>query len=142
MNVYVGIHSIAKDLRPSNSFFSLHIDFHRFNQPHAAQLLVNLITMTKHDAEGNPKSTILITGGSGLVGQAIKAYTDSNAKPGETWIFLSSKDGDLRVREDTDKIFEKYKPTHVIHLAAKVGGLFANMKQKVSHMCVFVGGLA
>lgn len=88
--------------------------------------------MTKHDAEGNPISTILITGGSGLVGQAIKAYTDANAKPGETWIFLSSKDGDLRVRGDTDKIFEKYKPTHVIHLAAKVGGLFANMKQKVS----------
>jgi GDP-L-fucose synthase len=87
--------------------------------------------MTKHDAEGNPISTILITGGSGLVGQAIKAYTDANAKPGETWIFLSSKDGDLRVRGDTDKIFEKYKPTHVIHLAAKVGGLFANMKQKV-----------
>jgi dTDP-4-dehydrorhamnose reductase len=89
--------------------------------------------MTKHDAEGNPISTILITGGSGLVGQAIKSYTDANARPGETWIFLSSKDGDLRVREDTDKIFEKYKPTHVIHLAAKVGGLFANMKQKVSY---------
>lgn len=47
-------------------------------------------------------------------------------------MFLSSKDGDLRVREDTDKIFEKFQPTHVIHLAAKVGGLFANMSQKVS----------
>ena len=88
--------------------------------------------MTKHDASGNPKSTILVTGGSGLVGQAIKSYTDTNAQPGETWIFLSSKDGDLRVRSDTDAIFDKYQPTHVIHLAAKVGGLFANMKQKVS----------
>jgi GDP-L-fucose synthase len=87
--------------------------------------------MTKHDASGNPKSTILVTGGSGLVGQAIKSYTDTHAQPGETWIFLSSKDGDLRVRSDTDAIFDKYQPTHVIHLAAKVGGLFANMKQKV-----------
>ena len=77
-------------------------------------------------------STILVTGGSGLVGQAIKAYTDENSQPGETWIFLSSKDGDLRVRGDTDKIFDKYQPTHVIHLAAKVGGLFANLSQKVS----------
>ena len=77
-------------------------------------------------------STILVTGGSGLVGQAIKSYTDANKLPGETWVFLSSKDGDLRVRSDTDKIFEKFKPTHVIHLAAKVGGLFANMNQKVS----------
>lgn len=88
--------------------------------------------MTKHDANGNTKSTILVTGGSGLVGQAIKAYTDEHSQPGETWIFLSSKDGDLRVREDTDKIFDKYQPTHVIHLAAKVGGLFANLSQKVS----------
>lgn len=94
--------------------------------------------MTKHDASGNPKSTILVTGGSGLVGQAIKSYTDTHAQPGETWIFLSSKDGDLRVRSDTDAIFDKYQPTHVIHLAAKVGGLFANMKQKVSVLvCVF-----
>ena len=28
---------------------------------------------------------------------------------------------------ETNAIFEKYKPTHVIHLAARVGGLFANM---------------
>jgi GDP-L-fucose synthase len=27
-------------------------------------------------------------------------------------------------------MFEKYKPTHVIHLAAMVGGLFANIKYK------------
>lgn len=80
------------------------------------------------------KSTILVTGGSGLVGQAIKSYTDEHKLPGETWVFLSSKDGDLRVRADTDKIFEKFQPTHVIHLAAKVGGLFANMSQKVSFL--------
>merc|ERR1712136_545749 len=49
----------------------------------------------------------------------------------EKWIFLSSKDGSLTDRQETEAIFEKYKPTHVIHLAAKVGGLFANMAQKV-----------
>jgi len=86
---------------------------------------------TKHELNGTPKSTILITGGSGLVGQAIKSYTDANSRPGENWIFLSSKDGDLRDRKETDAIFEKFRPTHVIHLAAKVGGLFANMKEKV-----------
>lgn len=76
-------------------------------------------------------STILVTGGSGLVGQAIRAHTDVHALEDETWIFLSSADGDLRKRQDTDAIFDKYRPTHVIHLAAKVGGLFANLKQKV-----------
>jgi GDP-L-fucose synthase len=88
--------------------------------------------MTNHDVGGTTKSTIMVTGGSGLVGQAIKTYTLANPLPNETWIFLSSKDGDLRDRKETDAIFDRVKPTHVIHLAAKVGGLFANMKQKVS----------
>jgi GDP-L-fucose synthase len=78
---------------------------------------------------------VLVTGGSGLVGQGIKAYVESEeggaTHKNETWIYLSSKEGDLRSRKDTEAIFEKYQPTHVIHLAAKVGGLFANMAQKV-----------
>lgn len=77
------------------------------------------------------KSVIMVTGGSGLVGQAIKMFVSKNTKPNEEWVFLSSKDGDLRDRQATEAIFEKFKPTHVIHLAAKVGGLFANMAQKV-----------
>lgn len=79
----------------------------------------------------NGKSVVMVTGGSGLVGMGIKMFIEQNAEENEEWIFLSSKDGDLRVRSDTEAIFEKFKPTHVIHLAAKVGGLFANMAQKV-----------
>jgi len=77
------------------------------------------------------KSVIMVTGGSGLVGMAIKNYVESNKRDSEEWVFLSSKDGDFRDRKATEAIFEKFKPTHVIHLAAKVGGLFANMEQKV-----------
>ncbi|CAM0140739.1 hypothetical protein VKS41_008007 [Umbelopsis sp. WA50703] len=82
-------------------------------------------------------SVILVTGGSGLVGKAIEWVIENDKserfgkKEGEQWIFLTSKDGDLRKREDTKAIFEKYKPTHVIHLAALVGGLFKNMKYKL-----------
>eukprot|EP01089_Gocevia_fonbrunei_P015629 TRINITY_DN4618_c0_g1_i1.p1 TRINITY_DN4618_c0_g1~~TRINITY_DN4618_c0_g1_i1.p1 ORF type:complete len:319 (-),score=67.67 TRINITY_DN4618_c0_g1_i1:150-1106(-) len=77
--------------------------------------------------------TVIVTGGSGLVGKAIKECVESLGcgSPDETWIFLGSKDGDLTKMEDTKAIFEKYKPTHVIHLAAMVGGLFKNMKYKV-----------
>lgn len=78
------------------------------------------------------KSIVMVTGGSGLVGSAIKDYVTANPKENEEWVFLSSKDGDLRDRKSTEAIFNKFKPTHVIHLAAKVGGLFANMAQKVS----------
>lgn len=38
----------------------------------------------------------------------------------EEYIYLSSKDGDLRDMAQTKAVFEKYKPTHVLHLAARV----------------------
>lgn len=87
---------------------------------------------TDADAIGDTPTVVLVTGGSGLVGQAIKEFVEEegNKKEGETWIFLSSKEGDLRDRKSTVAVFEKYQPTHVIHLAAKVGGLFANMSAK------------
>lgn len=77
-------------------------------------------------------SIILVTGGTGLVGAAIQAYiNEDSSTTNEKWIYLSSKDGDLRSRTETEAIFAKHQPTHVIHLAAKVGGLFANMSAKV-----------
>lgn len=83
------------------------------------------------------KHIIMVTGGTGLVGKGIQMAlekerkADPNAHSNEEWVFLSSKDGDLRNAEATKKIFERIRPTHVIHLAARVGGLFANMKYKV-----------
>lgn len=38
---------------------------------------------------------ILVTGGSGLVGQAIKKVVETEKREGEKFVFLSSKDGDL-----------------------------------------------
>lgn len=74
------------------------------------------------------KKVILVTGGSGLVGNGIRVAAEKEPQPDEEFIFLTSKDGDLTDRESTKAIFEKYKPTHVIHLAAKVGGLYGNMR--------------
>ncbi|XP_058494395.1 GDP-L-fucose synthase-like [Solea solea] len=73
---------------------------------------------------------VLVTGGSGLVGHAIQRVVkdERGAKEGEEWIYLSSKDANLMNWEETKAIFEKHRPTHVIHLAALVGGLFKNMK--------------
>lgn len=82
------------------------------------------------------KKIILVTGGTGLVGKGVqealeKEKSSGNGVSDEEWVFLSSKDGDFRKFEDAKKIFEKYKPTHCLHLAAFVGGLFKNMKFKV-----------
>ena len=68
----------------------------------------------------------MVTGGNGLVGKGIQAVVNSgaedeySAREDETWVFLSSKDGDLTDLEATKAIFAKHKPTHVIHLAAMV----------------------
>ena len=69
--------------------------------------------------------TILVTGGTGLLGKSLENVVD---KKKYNWIFLSSKDGDLRIESDTLKIFELHKPVYVFHLAANVGGLFKNIK--------------
>ncbi|WRT63611.1 uncharacterized protein IL334_000534 [Kwoniella shivajii] len=82
-------------------------------------------------------NVVLVTGGSGLVGSALQHLIFSEPigssygrKEGEEWVFLSSPECDLRNITQTQEVFRKYKPGKVIHLAAKVGGLFANMSSQ------------
>jgi len=72
---------------------------------------------------------ILVTGGSGLVGNGIKSVSDKY--PDYEFIFISSKDYDLSIFNEVETMFKKIKPTYVIHLAACVGGLYKNMRNKV-----------
>ncbi|ROL43048.1 GDP-L-fucose synthase [Anabarilius grahami] len=77
---------------------------------------------------------VLVTGGSGLVGRAIERVVkeeEEGGREGEEWIFLSSKDANLMSAEETRAVFQKHRPTHVIHLAALVGGLYRNMRQNL-----------
>jgi GDP-L-fucose synthase len=63
---------------------------------------------------------LLVTGGSGLVGSALqKIYPEA--------IYVSSKDYNLTKEKEVKAMFEKHKPTKVIHLAAKVGGIIKNI---------------
>ncbi|XP_066285659.1 GDP-L-fucose synthase-like isoform X2 [Branchiostoma lanceolatum] len=74
------------------------------------------------------KKRVLVTGGTGLVGQAIRRVVEENPSDEEEWIFVSSKHADLTDFNATQVLFKKHQPTHVIHLAAMVGGLFRNLK--------------
>lgn len=72
--------------------------------------------------------TILVTGGTGLVGSSIhEISTDYHFR----FVFIGSGDCDLTSYEQTIDFFKKINPSYVIHLAANVGGLFKNMSQKV-----------
>lgn len=42
------------------------------------------------------KKIILVTGGTGLVGKAIKHITELDPREDEQFIFISSKDADLK----------------------------------------------
>jgi len=76
------------------------------------------------------EDVILVTGGSGLYGQGVKTIVEEQKLKGK-WIFLRSKDCDLRVMSQCKELFELHKPTFVIHLAAFVGGLFRNLTYKI-----------
>ncbi len=72
---------------------------------------------------------ILVTGATGFLGSHVvpvlkKAYASEI-------IPVSSRDYDLRHREEVEKLFAAVKPTLVVHLAARVGGIVSNKKYPV-----------
>ena len=68
------------------------------------------------------KEIVLVTGGSGMVGKSLYKIQPN-------YIYISSKNYDLTNENDVKRMFEKYKPTKVVHLAAKVGGIIDNIKK-------------
>jgi GDP-L-fucose synthase len=66
---------------------------------------------------------IVVTGGSGMVGRSLKKLGLPNAT------YLSSKDYDLTSERGVAKMYHDLKPTVVIHLAAKVGGIIDNINK-------------
>ena len=58
----------------------------------------------------------LITGGNGLVGSSFKSG-----------IKVSSKDFNLLIQGDIDRMIEQYMPDVIVHTAAKVGGIGGNV---------------
>lgn len=74
----------------------------------------------------NKNERILVTGSSGLIGtNLIKKLS----RDGYEVLGIDSKN-DLRIQSNASKIFSKYKPTLVFHLAARVGGIHANSNFK------------
>jgi GDP-L-fucose synthase len=67
---------------------------------------------------------ILVTGSTGLLGSAIVKKLNENQ---DLNLVLLNSQTDLRNQEIVDQIFQLHKPNYVYHLAAKVGGLGANM---------------
>lgn len=68
---------------------------------------------------------LLVTGGAGFLGGALRTKLEER---GAQDIFIPrSKDYDLTTRDGVARAFEDGRPDVVIHLAARVGGIGANM---------------
>src|SRR3954449_12824455 len=67
---------------------------------------------------------VLVTGGSGFLGRAVRAAIGSRNKA--TVVAPSSAEYDLRQPEDVSTMFATAQPDLVIHLAGRVGGIGAN----------------
>ena len=67
------------------------------------------------------KECVLVTGGTGIIGSALKEYVENvGYDKSRRWIFLSSSDCDLRNLDATEELFRHHKPNRVVHLAAKL----------------------
>ena len=64
---------------------------------------------------------ILVTGGTGMVGTYLKEILP-DAK------YIGSKDCDLTDVKQVDELWGDFKPTNVVHLGAKVGGIVENLQ--------------
>ena len=64
---------------------------------------------------------ILVTGGTGLLGSAIKAI--SSEYPQSEFVFFGSKDCNLTKLDETLEFVGKHKPDAIIHTAALAGGV-------------------
>lgn len=73
----------------------------------------------------NPNSKILVTGSTGMVGSAVVRLLKKQGY--SNLLTPSRKELDLRNTEDTNKYFTEHKPEYVFLVAAKVGGIHANM---------------
>ena len=70
---------------------------------------------------------VLVTGGNGFLGTALRAELESR-RP-DAIITPSSAEFDLRNPTDVDKMLTTHSPDIVVHLAARVGGIGANMER-------------
>jgi GDP-L-fucose synthase len=72
------------------------------------------------------KNKILVTGGSGMVGNSLKLILPEA-------IYISSKEYNLTSEIDVIKMYKEINPECVIHLAARVGGIVDNINKPYTY---------
>lgn len=70
---------------------------------------------------------IVVTGGAGFLGRAVVATLRARGVAEDRIVVPRRRDFDLTIEEHVARLYEEARPDVVIHLAAEVGGIGANM---------------
>jgi GDP-L-fucose synthase len=70
---------------------------------------------------------IVVTGGAGFLGKAVTRVLRERGVPDANIVVPRRRDFDLTVEGDVARLYDMAQPDVVIHLAAEVGGIGANM---------------
>ena len=67
---------------------------------------------------------VCVTGGSGFVGRNLRKVVPE-------WTYMSSQDCDLTDYKQVEQYFKNEKPSAIIHLAGRVGGIKENNENQL-----------
>lgn len=70
---------------------------------------------------------IVVTGGAGFLGRAVTRVLRERGVPEDRIVVPRRRDYDLTIEADVERLYDTARPDVVIHLAAEVGGIGANM---------------
>ena len=70
---------------------------------------------------------IVVTGGAGFLGRAVMRVLRERGVPEDRIVVPRRRDYDLTIEADVERLYDTARPDVVIHLAAEVGGIGANM---------------
>ena len=74
------------------------------------------------------KKRIVVTGGAGFLGQAVVRVLRQRGVTDEQIVVPRRREFDLTVESHVERLYETVRPDVVLHLAAEVGGIGANME--------------
>tara|TARA_R100000951_G_scaffold82681_2_gene70345 strand:- start:424 stop:1368 length:945 start_codon:yes stop_codon:yes gene_type:complete len=80
---------------------------------------MNLEVVIKNMEKTIAYKKVCVTGGSGFVGRNLRKVMPE-------WTYMSSQDCDLTDHKQVEEYFKKEKPSAIIHLAGRVGGIKEN----------------
>lgn len=77
---------------------------------------------------------VVVTGAFGLVGTSLQTVIELERSNEHTFVFVSRLQCDFRNADDVTRVFRQHQPDVVVHLCAKVGGVYDNMNHNYTFL--------